>query len=307
MPQPFKFRFVHEIVGLFVVVLLGLLVAGVFYSARIQGWFEEQRVFQLRLPGDAYTGVRKGTQVYVADQRAGDVTSIRVDQAGGVIGELQVRGSFLRLIREGSKAVVRKRWGVAGDTYLEISRGTGEPLDDLAFLPIVVDEDLTTLLLARLQEVGDSITFTMFRVNELLAEYTELARSLQSPALEMQLLLEEATGLVKDLRQGQGALGRLLTDDTLIDEAEVVTKELQAVAERLQRVMADVQRTSSELPAMAAAVPDVLDQAEQTLHAVETLVEGLQRHWLVRKYVEPGAAPDALRLGPGEIHLEGGP
>jgi len=41
------------------------------FPARLQGWFEEQRSFQIQLPADVYTGVRVGTEVYLADQKVG--------------------------------------------------------------------------------------------------------------------------------------------------------------------------------------------------------------------------------------------
>lgn len=307
MAQPFKFRFVHEVVGVFVVVLLGLMAAGIWYSARIQGWFEEQRRFQIQLPADVYTGVRMGTEVYLADQKVGNVRHIEVNDDGRVLGELQVRGSFLRFIREGSQAVIRKRWGVAGDAYIDISKGDGEPLEDLNFLPVIVDEDLTTLLMTNLKEIGESVKFTMFRVNELLQEYTDLARSMQGPIMELQQILEEASGLLADLKAGEGTVGRLLTDDVLVRQSEEALEELQGVLSGMREVLADIRRTTAELPAAAGAAPAVLNQAEDTLQAVEVLVEGLQRHWLVRRYVEPAADDGSWRLSPSELRLEGGP
>ena len=36
---------------------------------------------------------------------------------------------MIPFVRRDSRAVIRKRFGVAGDSYLEISRGLSEPLD----------------------------------------------------------------------------------------------------------------------------------------------------------------------------------
>jgi phospholipid/cholesterol/gamma-HCH transport system substrate-binding protein len=305
---------VHEVVGIFVVALLGLLVAGVWFSARLQGWFEEQRSFQMLLPADVYTGIRVGTEVFISDQKVGNVHAIEVNEDGRVLGTLQVRGSFLRFIREGSQAVVRKRWGVAGDAFIDISKGDGEPLEDLGFLPVVVDEDLTALLMSNLKEIGDSVKFTMFRVNELLQEYTDLARSMEGPVYELQRLLEETTGLLARVKEGEGTVGRLLTDEALAEQAEAAVAELQGalaqtreVLAQAQEVLADVRQASATLPAAADEVPEVLRQAEKTLASIEILVEGLQRHWLVRRYVEPDTDTEDWRLPPAELRWEGVP
>lgn len=50
MQQRFHFRYANELVGAFVLLALLLLVAGIFFTARSQGWFAPRYRFELLLP-----------------------------------------------------------------------------------------------------------------------------------------------------------------------------------------------------------------------------------------------------------------
>jgi phospholipid/cholesterol/gamma-HCH transport system substrate-binding protein len=57
-------------------------------------------------------------------------------------------------VRSDSKATIRKTFGIAGDAYLEITRGTAEPLDwEYAVLTVESDRSTSDTLSEMIEEV----------------------------------------------------------------------------------------------------------------------------------------------------------
>jgi len=56
---------------------------------------------------------------------------------------------------------------------------------------------------------------------------------------------------------------------------------------------------SEALAIEAKDLPGLVLQTQQTLHESEKLIEGIQRHWLIRKYIEK-AQPNT-RIPPSEV------
>ena len=50
MAPPFKFRYVNEIAGFFVLVVVLLFAAGIVLAGRAQGWFEKEHSVSFFLP-----------------------------------------------------------------------------------------------------------------------------------------------------------------------------------------------------------------------------------------------------------------
>ncbi|WP_418317113.1 hypothetical protein [Piscinibacter sakaiensis] len=72
---------------------------------------------------------------------------------------------------------------------------------------------------------------------------------------------------------------------------------------------ADARRLMASLPELEHsarrafdAAPGVLLQSQQTLHEIERLTEGVQRHWLVRDHID--APPSGHRLSSGRVGTE---
>jgi hypothetical protein len=67
-----------------------------------------------------------------------------------------------------------------------------------------------------------------------------------------------------------------------------------------------LRQASTHLPAIGGALgteakdlSGLILQTQQTLHEIERLVAGLQRHWLIRKYIPP-YRPET-RIPPSEV------
>src|SRR6185369_3619134 len=130
MPEGFKSRHVHAITGTFVLVVVGLLIAAVVWTGRSQRWLRSNVALRIVLPEAGAAGIRQGSEVYFLGTLVGSVSDVIVDATGRMEAETNIRRDFFRFVRADSSAVVKKKFGVAGDAFFEITRGQGQPLPE---------------------------------------------------------------------------------------------------------------------------------------------------------------------------------
>lgn len=309
MKKPFKFRYVNEIVGGFVLLVLFLLIAGIIITGRAQGWFEPTHELRVEFPEEGSMGLRRGSEVRVLDAPAGMVLSVEPREDGVMEGVLQVRGRFYRYIRDDSTGVVKRAFGVAGDAFVEITRGRGDPLPEVgAYIPIIKDTELLDLAESLLEEVRATTVPAIEQLQRLLEEYTGLAEDLRDPEGDVQQLLASLNRIVQGLEAGEGAAGKLLRDPDVAAEVEVMLASVQDSLNEVNRILANVAEATEKLPQMTDRVageledvPGLVYQTQATLQEAEVLIEGIQRHWLIRRHVDKEGRPDDDRLAPSVI------
>ncbi len=295
MNKPFKFRYVNEIVGVFVLVVVCALIAGIILAGRAQEWFEPVHVLRLSFPVEGSLGLQKGAEVQILGTPVGAVQSIRVRDDGRMRGSLTVKGDFIRFVRTDSKAMVKKKYGIAGDAYVEITQGRGVAREPDMPLSVTKDTEITEIaqdILKRLQET----------TVPAIEEYTALAADLRNTNGPLVKLLANLEQITAGLTRGEGSAGQLLRDPALADElTRILTQVNESLAE-VKKILADVKATTRQLPPVAERVgretedlPGMVVQTQETLREAERLIEGLQQHWLIRKYVP---APPATEMIP---------
>lgn len=291
MSKPFKFRYVNEIVGTFVLLVMLALVAGIILAGRAQDWFEKVHELQLILPAEGSLGLQKGAEVQILGTSVGRVERIRVRDDGSMSGLMTVKGDFIRFVRADSRALVKKKFGVAGDAFVEITKGQGAELGDEPALVAVKDTELTEIAQDILKQIQDATL-------PAIQEYTQLAADLRSadgPLMKLLAHLEQITGA---LERGEGSAGQLLRDPAAAQEIQRILAQVNAALAEVQKILADVKATTAQIPPMAAKVgrevddlPGTVVQTQETIREAERLIEGIQQHWIIRKYVPQPQVP----------------
>ena len=165
-------------------------------------------------------------------------------------------------------------------------------------------------LLARINRIAETLERGEGAIPRLLNDKTlmaELEKTLESTNATL-------TELQRTLRSAESASSRLavMTDNVnqllgsmprLMTLTEEVLKDTKAVMGDLRKVTARLPDITKGLGGEKEALPGLLLQTRTTLEEIERLVLGLQRHWMVRGYIEP-AAPSG-RIPPGEIEAGG--
>ena len=119
--EPFKIRRVNEITGIFVLVIIAVLVATVLWMGHSQRWFRSRVTLRITLPEAGAAGIRQCSEVYFLGTLVGSVSYVEVEPTGRMTAEANIRRDFFRFVRADSSAVVKKTFGVAGDSFFEIT------------------------------------------------------------------------------------------------------------------------------------------------------------------------------------------
>ena len=197
MAKPFKFRYVNEIVGGFV-LLVGVAAAGGGAGGRpraalVRGEIRDQP----QLPAEGSMDLQKGAEVMLLGAKVGSVQDIVVNDDGHISGVMRIRGPFMRFVRADSIALVKKKMVVTGDAYIELTRGTGAELPRTGGeIECVKDTEILEMLQEALETIRKEAVNTLTLVNGAIAEYTDLAAGMNDPDGSLQQLLANSNGLL---------------------------------------------------------------------------------------------------------------
>jgi phospholipid/cholesterol/gamma-HCH transport system substrate-binding protein len=302
--EGFKFRRVNEITGVFVLLIVAVLAAGVVWTGHSQRWFQSRVALRIILPEDGAAGIREGSEVYFLGTLVGAVSYVTVEKTGRMEAEAKIRREFFQFVRVDSSAVVKKKFGVAGDSFFEISRGQGRPLMEKD-ASIVCTNQFQSALEFAIEEIHREALAVLKKSGAGLDTWTQLGANLgktQQHLDQVSIRLEEMAAAVE---AGKGTAGKLITDPALAEEAQKLLaranetmSELQSAATNLNAAVKNVQNGTARLPEITGAVaneakdlPGLVLQTKSSMTELERLAEALQHQWLIRKYVNQTNPP----------------
>lgn len=300
MAKKFKFRYVNEIVGGFVMLVVLLLLAGVLVAGHAQHWFEPLYEINLRFPPEGSMELQKGGEVMLLGAKVGSVKEITVGDDGQITGSIRVRGSFMRFVRADSIALVKKKLVVTGDSYIELTRGTGAELPHSGGeIECVKDTEIIQMLEEALEQLRKEAQETVTLVNAAIDEYTKLAAGMNDPDGNLQQLMANANGLLEDIRTGEGIPAKVLNDPAMAEDVAAIIEQVQELMLKVNAMAAEMQRAVEKLPPMADTLGSEVDnlpvmtgEAQTLMRETTLMLDGLQKHWLLRKYM---GSDDAIR------------
>jgi len=304
MAKPFKFRYVSQIAGGLVLVVLAILLASIVIAGKAQGWFEPVTSLQLTFPPEGSFDLQNGADVVILGTVVGAVERITVNDDGSMSARITIRGKFIRFVRTDSRAVVKKKLGLAGDAYVEITKGTGAELPEDASLACTKDTEITEMIQQAMEEVRTNTMPAIQQGQRALEEYTKLAEDLNDPDGEVQQLLRNINSIVEGLEKGEGTAGLFLRDKKMAAQVEDMVAKLNKTVDDANKIIADMQDTSGIIKSEVEDLPGIVVQAQQTLRETTILIQAMEKHWLFRKYVEQ---PDQTRrIPPSSVAVGGG-
>lgn len=299
--------------GTFVIVVVAMLIAAVVWTGRSQRWFKSRVTLRIVLPEAGAAGIRQGSEVYFLGTLVGSVSDVIVDQTGRMEAHANIRRDFFRFVRADSSAAVKKKFGVAGDSFFEITRGEGQPLPENN-ASIVCNAQFQSALEAAVEEIRAEAMLVLKKVNGGLDTWTALGTNLIATRERLDQLIARADHIADGLQQGRGTAGKLLTDSSVADELKTLVvranrsmDELQSTFKNFQSASGNLQIASTNLPAISDALgreakdlPGLVLQTQVSMRELERLIEAMQRHWLVRKYMNKTNPPPLRPLPASE-------
>ncbi len=277
-----RFRYAREATGLMVLVALALFVGAVIQAGVLRDWFRPSVLLRVILPKEGVGGLSRGAAVEILGTKAGEVTRIVIDPDRQMHAEVRLEKDMQQYVLSDSKAVIRKRFGVAGDSYLDISRGSGEPIDwNYAVITATLDRPPTENIGAMMDEIKQKV----FPIID-----------------ETQRSVHLLASVMERVERGEGAVGRLLADDSLVRDLEATAANAKSTTEavpallrraedslaQLQKISRDLARTTPQMPKIARNLeattqdlPALLLQARAATSELQQLVVQLRGHWLL--------------------------
>lgn len=256
--------------------------------------------------------------------------------------KLAIRKNFKRFIRSDSKAVVKRRFALAGDAFIELTKTEGKGVELTAKGPSLqaeADQELVQIAQDFLEKLKENTLPTLTKIPTMVTEYTRLAEDFNDPKGDFRLLLADVRKLTGGIDRGEGLLGRIMRDKEMAGKMGAILNKLESFVGKLDR-MADGMKpnveglspkmkkledilvamqeilktfkgTSIDLASISATVkqemkdlPGLLLKVHGMLGQVERLIIALQRHWLIRSYVPPAEKGGKIPLK--RIKVKGG-
>ncbi len=235
MEERFKFRRVNEITGTFVLVVVAMLIASVMWAGHSQRWFKSRVPLRIVLPEAGAAGIRQGSEVYFLGTLVGTVSDVVVDETGRMAAEANIRRDFFRFVRADSSAVVKKKFGVAGDSFFEITRGQGRPLPEKD-ASIVCNAQFQSALESAIEEIRRETLLVLKKTSAGLDTWTTLGTNLMATQERLDQLVGRVDNITADVQAGKGTVGKLLTDPATADELQVTLNNLQQASTNLPAI-----------------------------------------------------------------------
>jgi len=306
-PRLLRLRHTDEWVGLLVILALALFFGAIFEAGVLRRWLRPDLELRLVLPQTGFGGLAVGADIDVLGTHAGSVKQIVLNSSDEMYAlatiERQTEGFILR----DSTATIRRRFGVAGAAYVDVTRGNGAPMNwNYAVLTATAEPNPADTIITTLNKVTADVLPTLEHALHAMAALDDVASGIKS---------------------GQGSAGRLLTDDTLMRQAEETVSTLKGEIARLGPILApvpglldqsrgvlsnvqsitrDTAKTATQLPTLARNVTDstsnlpaLLTQVQATMAELARLLVQLRGSFLLGGDGAP--KPGAQRLPPREV------
>jgi phospholipid/cholesterol/gamma-HCH transport system substrate-binding protein len=233
------------------------------------------------------------------------VDDIHVGEDGRMKAHVKIRGDFAPFVRSDSRATIKKVFGVAGDSFLEISQGRGVPLEKDSVVECLSSDELPGMMEKMLADLRADVMPVVKKAGVTFDSWSTLGNELKTTQAELRQAIGQLNQLFAGVQEGKGTAGQLLQETALMDEARKLlaqaggaVSQLQALLTNAQVAVTNVQVSTVRLPEITDALaneakdlPGLVLQTQGTMRELERLVEGIQRHWLIRKYVNKTNPP----------------
>ena len=278
-------RYTNEAVGAMVLVALLIFAIALTQSGRMREWFNPGQTIKITLPDEGLFGLADGADVEILGTKAGQVRRIVIEPDSQMHADIYIRGDMSRFVRTDSQVIIRKRFGVAGDAFLEITRGIRGPLDwEFAVMDASADLAPTETMGKVISELREKALPVIDETASIVTGLAALTDSLQRPDGDLQLFLGNLNSVSGKIERGEGAVGRLLTESKVVREMEDLLAQTSASMERIGPILDELQNTARSVSGLgenlnqqSAGLPQVTDTAQAVLQELEGVLRDLRK------------------------------
>lgn len=271
-----RIRHTDEWVGLIVLVAVAVFLGAVLQAGVFRAWLTPVSILKIVLPKDGVGGLEVGADIEVLGTHAGNIKRIVIQPNQQLYAEAAIDDQARAFIRRDSVGLIRRRFGVAGAAFVEISQGNGQPLD---WKFAVIEANAERAPTDNLGALIDSAREKIFPIID------DVGRTTHSLAV-----------LTGKLEHGEGNVGRLMNDETMVRDIEAT---IAALRENLTRITNDLDATVGDVRTLLATAnnqktgaPEILRQIDAILASVHTttarIAQASANVPAITKHVEAG-------------------
>jgi len=278
-------RYSNRMVGGFLIIAFGLLVFGLSKSGVVDRWLNPLQEIRVLLPQEGLFGLSAGANVEIMGTKGGYVESIVIEPDTQIYAEVMMRRDALPFIRTDSEVVIRKQFGVAGDSYLDISRGFGTELDwDYAVLEAKADTAPTDLMQKTVEEIREQVVPTLVEVRRAVTAFADIADKLNDPEGELARTLAATEKISKAIANNEGLVGRLISDTEFANEFEQMITRLNSDLKKIEPLIDNLSTTANNIESITTAlnkqsgdIPQLTGRLNDSLASLKAILADVQK------------------------------
>lgn len=223
--------------GVLIVVGIAAFVVSVLVFARLGRVGGD--TYHVRMLTDAARGVIKGTDVWLAGQRVGVVTSIEFaspprDTMSRLVIELELVDDVQELIREDSHAQIRSGGSLIGAPVVYLTVGTPatpalEAGDTVRAKPQVDTEGLTSAVAMAGKQIPELIRDVRRVGDELHSATSRLSELQDNGGVSLEVVGSRAAGITQRATRGEGVLPRLMRERTITERVSSAMRSADTI------------------------------------------------------------------------------
>ena len=230
------------------------------------------------LPDEGFFGLAQGSAVEILETKAGEIKDIVINPDQKIHAIARIDSEMAVFVRSDSKATIRKTFGIAGDAYLEITRGSGELLDwEYAVITVKSDRKTSDTLAELIEELRAKVLPVVDDAHKAILMLTAVAKELQDPDKGVQQLLTNLNSISDRIDRGEGAIGRLLTEDKLVRDLEALVARMSLIFDDLKKTIQNVSEFSKEFDVETGDIPEITRNLKRTLASMEMVMKDLSQ------------------------------
>jgi phospholipid/cholesterol/gamma-HCH transport system substrate-binding protein len=317
-----RLRHTDEWVGLLVIFAVTLFVGAALDVGVLRNWFRPTATLRIILPATGVGGLAPGADIDILGIQMGNVRRVVVQPNQQIYAEADIDQQAEPFIRRDSEAIIRRRFGIAGDAYIDISRGLGVPMDwHYAVINATTERAPTETVSAMIDEARSKVfpiledTRATVAALRVTAERIEKGQGTVGHLMANDTLAVDTERTISSLQNQIAKLGGLIdglnaaarnVDDLSAKAASdkegvpQVLRRLNTILASLNSVTRDLAQATPRLPQIArhaeaatADLPALLTQIQLTVAELEKLVVQLRGNWLIGGATQP---PERRRL-----------
>lgn len=290
-------------VGAFVAIALIVFAVGVMAVGGESRLFSRKATYRAVFPST--DGLIVGSPVKMGGVQVGTVTQLKLPTDPGALGvevSLGVQRIYASRVRQGSEASLKFLQYLSGEKYVEVSPG------DPNLPPILEGEVLPAARGSRIfeqsEDIADNLNAITISLKQILQPLEKgeglLGQVIQNPEFgkegmaKIEATLRNIEEITTRMRNGQGLVGRLLTDETLagrLDDLGNAVKDLSTLLESVAKGEGAIGSLTKKGGDAEAAIAD-LKEASASLKRLTARLES--KEGLVGKLLNDEAYSNKL-------------